>query len=282
MKNIKKYLAIALSLAVFMPILTGCSDDEQSQFDSISVKPSERFDTKIHFVSRLSNASAASSDADYTALSAYVAKHTAANGSWVTVIDRADATLNGANMTKNLKIALDNKRWSALAFNRITNNTQFEGSMLLFNNYTTSMKGYPVTADCYVTGFAPIMLGTRADQDDAGTVTYANVSFPVNFRTARFTTDAQISAFGGDAGVMNQLKREKMNLLMVGTVKSDLLSNLSGTVSNTDESFVVTPIVADGDYTLFLLAEKRFWALTRVETESLSSGLNAYTIHIMW
>ncbi|MEG1864807.1 MAG: hypothetical protein RR199_05745, partial [Alistipes sp.] len=106
--------------------------------------------------------------------------------------------------------------------------------------------------------------------------------FPVNFRTARFTTDAQISAFGGDAGVMNQLKREKMNLLMVGTVKSDLLSNLSGTVSNTDESFVVTPIVADGDYTLFLLAEKRFWALTRVETESLSSGLNAYTINIMW
>ncbi len=282
MKTIKRYLTAALVLAVAVPALTGCNDDNTSAFDSISVKPSERFNTKIYFVSRLSDKATASTDADYSAISAYVAKHTAANGAWLTVVDRADATLNGSDLSKSLKIALDNKRWSALAFNKISKSTQFEGSMLLFNKYTTSVQGYPVTADCYVTGFAPKMLGKRTDTDDAGKVTYADVSFNVNFRTVRFSSDAQIDAFGGEKGVMTQLKREKMNMLMVGTVKSSLFGKLKDTVHNTDESFVVSGVVTDGEYTLFVLAEKRFWAFNSVETETLSAGLNAYTINLMW
>ncbi len=282
MKNIKKYLVLVLALGIASPLFTGCNDDDKSQFDTISVKPSERFNTKIYYVSRLSDAALAASDADYTSVSAFVAKNTVANGSWLTLLDRTDAAIGNDNVSKTLKIALDNKRWSALAFNRIADKTKFEGSTLLFNTYTTSMKGYQVAADCFVTGFTPKMLGTRADTDEAGEVTYANVSFKVNFRTARFSSDAQIAAFGGAEGVMNQLKKENMNFLMVGTVKSDLLAKLTDAVHGTDASSVVSPIVTDKDYTLFLLAEKRFWAFKSVETEQLSAGLNAYTINIMW
>ncbi len=282
MKNTKKYLALVLALGVATSVFTGCNDDDKSAFDTISVKPSERFDTKIHFVSRLADAPAAANDADYSAISNFVAKNTAAKGAWVTVLDRMDAATQGDNVAKTLKIALDNKRWSALAFNRIADKTKFEASTLLFNTYTTSMKGYQVASDCFVTGFAPKMLGKRADTDDAGSVTYADVSFAVNFRTVRFSSDAQIAAFGGAEGVMSQLKRESMNFMMIGTVKSDLLGRLTDVVRDTDGSFVVSPIVTDKDYTLFLLAEKRFWAFKSVETEQLSTGLNAYTIHVMW
>ena len=71
------------------------------------------------------------------------------------------------------------------------------------------------------------MEGTRTDKDENGTVTgTVDIAYDINFRTVRFETNEQINAFGGENGVMNTLKRENMNMLMIGTVKNDLLGAL--------------------------------------------------------
>ena len=80
--------------------------------------------------------------------------------SWLTVLDRAD----GANQPKTMQTALNTKRWTAFAFNRIANKSSYQGSMLYFNGPTTEVKGTPSGSGCYVTGFAPTLNGTRTDK----------------------------------------------------------------------------------------------------------------------
>ena len=126
----------------------------------------------------------------------------------------------------------------------------------------------------------------RADgifTDENGTVTgTVDIAYDINFRTVRFETNEQINAFGGENGVMNTLKRENMNMLMIGTVKNDLLGALESAVQNTDGSFKVYNVASGSAYTIFMLAEERFWGFTDVAPISVGNGIEAYTINVMW
>ena len=169
MKNTKRYLSIFLALALAAPVFTGCDNglDEYKSGETIA-PPSDKFKAEIQFVSRLTDGALAGSDADYAAIDNYMVNTLEGRGkSWLTVLDRAD----GANLPKTMQTALNTKRWTAFAFNRIANKSSYQGSMLYFNGPTTEVKGTPSGSGCYVTGFAPTLNGTRTDKDEDGNVT---------------------------------------------------------------------------------------------------------------
>ena len=197
MKNIQKYLSALLALAMAAPVFTGCSDDYEYSLSSVVAKPSDKFN-------------------DYTALNNYMVNTLKSREeAWLTVFDRSD----NANLDKVMQISINTYRWTAFAFNGLTNRTTYKGSTLFFNQPTRSVKATACGKGCYVTGFSPLMEGTRTDKDENGTVTgTVDIAYDINFRTVRFETNEQINAFGGENGVMNTLKRENMNMLMIGTV----------------------------------------------------------------
>ena len=244
MKNIQKYLSALLALAMAAPVFTGCSDDYEYSLSSVVAKPSDKFNARIQFVSRLSDGALITGDADYTALNNYMVNTLKSREeAWLTVFDRSD----NANLP------------------------------------TRSVKATACGKGCYVTGFSPLMEGTRTDKDENGTVTgTVDIAYDINFRTVRFETNKQINAFGGENGVMNTLKRENMNMLMIGTVKNDLLGALESAVQNTDGSFKVYNVASGSAYTIFMLAEERFWGFTDVAPISVGNGIEAYTINVMW
>ena len=191
MKKIQKYMMALLSLGVVAAGVVGCSDDDEYTLKSVSAKPSDKFNAKIQFVSRLTDAPLITSDADYQALKGYMVNTlNKREKSWLTVLDRTD--------------------------------------------------------------------------------------------NSRLSDVMQLSAFGGEEGVMNLLKRENMNLLMIGTVKNDLFGSLEQSVASADPSFKVYKVAAGSEYSVFMLAEERFWGFTGVDTESLGNGIEAYSINVMW
>lgn len=281
MKNTKRYLSIFLALALAAPVFTGCDNDlEEYKSGETIAPPSDKFKAQIQFVTRLTDGALAGNDADYTAIDNYMVTTLEGRGkSWLTVLDRAD----GANLPETMQTALNTKRWTAFAFNRIVNKTSYQGSMLYFNAPTTEVKGTPCGSGCFITSFAPTLNGTRSDKDEDGNVTgTTDVSFTVSFNTARFENSDQINAFGGKNGVLSALHYKKQNLLMVGTVKNDLFGALQSAAANTNERIQVYEVAKGAAYTLFMLADSRFWGFTDVKATSLGNGIEAYGINVMW
>lgn len=253
MKNIQKYLSALLALAMAAPVFTGCSDDYEYSLSSVVAKPSDKFNARIQFVSRLSDGALITGDADYTALNNYMVNTLKSREeAWLTVFDRSD----NANLDKVMQISINTYRWTAFAFNGLTNRTTYKGSTLFFNQPTRSVKATACGKGCYVTGFSPLMEGTRTDKDENGTVTgTVDIAYDINFRTVRFETNKQINAFGGENGVMNTLKRENMNMLMIGTVKNDLFESLqaAGQSAGTSYGFNVFEVSKGSQYTILSL-----------------------------
>ena len=46
--------------------------------------------------------------------------------------------------------------------------------------------------------------------------------------------------------------------------------------------FQVIDVAAGSQYTIFMLTEERFWGFNGVETKSLTGGISAYNISVMW
>ena len=280
MKKIQKYMMALLSLGVVAAGVVGCSDDDEYTLKSVSAKPSDKFNAKIQFVSRLTDAPLITSDADYQALKGYMVNTlNKREKSWLTVLDRTD----NSRLSDVMQLSVDTYRWTASAFNKLGGKTVFEGSTLFFNEPTRLVRSVEAGAGSRVASFSPLMKGTRTDrgEDGEGGAT-VDISFNINFYTVRFDAADQLSAFGGEEGVMNRLKRENMNLLMIGTVKNDLFGTLEQTVGATDSSFKVYKVAAGSEYSVFMLAEERFWGFTGVDTESLGNGIEAYSINVMW
>mgnify|MGYP000976542361 CR=1 FL=1 len=107
MKNIQKYLSALLALAMAAPVFTGCSDDYEYSLSSVVAKPSDKFNARIQFVSRLSDGALITGDADYTALNNYMVNTLKSREeAWLTVFDRSD----NANLDKVMQIPLDGLR----------------------------------------------------------------------------------------------------------------------------------------------------------------------------
>lgn len=277
MKNAKRYLSIVLALALAAPAFTGCDNDlEEYSTDSTIAPPSDIYNAEIQFVTRLTDGALATSASDYTAIDNYmVGTLKGKEKSWLTILDRVD----GADLTKTMQTALNTKRWTAFAFNRIANRTSYEGSMLYFNGPTTQVKGIPA-GSTYITGFAPTMKGTRTDKDEDGNVKgTTDISFDITFYTARFENAEQINAFGSVLGGMHY---GKQNLMMIGTVKNDLFGTLQSAAQNAVSKIAITEVAKGSAYTIFMLADARFWGLTNVTSSSLGNGIDAYAINVMW
>lgn len=92
-----------------------------------------------------------------------------------------------------------------------------------------------------------------------------DISFDVNFLTARFETADQIAAFGGGNGVLRSFYDQTMSLLMIGTVKNDLFAQLESAAQSASGSYAlkVINVAAGSQYTIFMLTEERFWGLQR-------------------
>ena len=276
----KRYLSILLALALAAPALTGCDNGlDEYPSDAPMPAPSDKFTTDIQFVSRLSDDALGSSEADYTALDGYI--QGLGSSAWLTILDRAD---NG-NLPALLGTAFDNDKWTAFAFNRIADKTSYQGSLLYFNRcLPDGAQGIPSGNGCRVTAINATLQGTRTDKNDIGEVTgTASVSFDVDFLTARFDTAEQIAAFGGRHGVLRSFYDAHMPLLMIGTVKNDLVGTLRSAVSiGTSYAIQVTEVAAGPQYTIFVLSEERFWGFHSVEHTALADGIEAYDIQVMW
>lgn len=280
MKNVKKYLTVLLAFVMAAPVFTGCSEDDTYTLDAVSASPSDKFSAQIQVVSRLSDGPLITSEADYAAINGYMVNTLKGQqGAWLTILDRTD----NAQMDKVMTIAVNAYRWTTFAFNRMKSRTVFEGSMLFFNQPSRLIETIPCGKGCNITMMSPKMMGTRTDKDADGNITgTVDVSFPIEFRTVRFETADQIAAFGGEGGVMNALKRSKMNMLVIGTVKNDLLATLQSTVQSTDATFHAHTIVQGSGYSIFMLCEERFWAPSGVTSDNITSGIAAHTINLMW
>ena len=122
---------------------------------------------------------------------------------WLTVFDRSD----NANLDKVMQISINTYRWTAFAFNGLTDRTTYKGSTLFFNQPTRSVRATACGKGCYVTGFSPLMEGTRTDKDENGTVTgTVDIAYDINFRTVRFETNEQINALGTTVMVVTHEK----------------------------------------------------------------------------
>ena len=159
MKNVNKYLAALLALAMAAPVFTGCSDDYEYSLSSVVAKPSDKFNARIQFVSRLGDGALITGDADYTALNNYMVNTLKSREeAWLTVFDRSD----NANLDKVMQISINTYRWTAFAFNGLTDRTTYKGSTLFFNQPTRSVRATACGKGCYVTGFSPSIKRTAA------------------------------------------------------------------------------------------------------------------------
>lgn len=280
MKNMKTYISIFLSFAMAAPLLTGCDNGlDEYPSDAPIPAPSDKFTTNVQFVSLLSDASLGTGYIDY--LNALDDKNT-----WMTIIDRVD----DGNQSAVMKAAWDTERWMTFAFNKMANK-KAEGSMLYLgpwgtlNTYITGSTGVPTGSGCYVTEVRTKLAGIRSDKGEGGVVTGTkDVSFDANFLTARFETADQIAAFGGKNGILRSCYDQTMSLLMIGTVRNDLFAQLESAAQSASGSYAlkVINVAAGAQYTIFMLTEERFWGFNGVETKSLTGGISAYNISVMW
>ena len=280
MKNMKTYISIFLSFAMAAPLFTGCDNGlDEYPSDAPIPAPSDKFTTNVQFVSLLSDASLGTGYVDY--LNALDDKNT-----WMTIVDRVD----DGNQSAVMKAAWDTERWMTFAFNKMANK-KAEGSMLYMgswgtlNTYITGAAGIPSGNGCYVTEVKTKLAGIRSEKGEDGEVTATkDTSFDVNFLTARFETADQISAFGGKNGILRSRYDRNMSLLMIGTVKNDLFGQLEAAAKSAAGSyeFKVINVAAGSQYTIFMLTEERFWGFNGVETKSLTGGISAYNISVMW
>ncbi|MCM1300782.1 MAG: hypothetical protein NC250_05030 [Alistipes senegalensis] len=281
MKTMKKQLSIFLSIALLAPFCTGCDNGlDEYPSDAPITAPSDKFTTHIQFVSHLDDQTVGA--ADYTAFDDYVANTLDGEDAWLTILDRAD---NG-DLSAMMQTALNAKRWTAFAFNRMASAASWQGSMLYFNSCLHSgAQGLPSGDGCYVTAITVPMQGVRTDKDEAGEITgTASVSFDVDFLTARFDTAEQIAAFGGRQGLLRQFYDANVSLLMVGTVRNDLFAQLASAAQSAsgNNPLQVTEVAKGANYTIFMLSEGRFWGFNGVEKQPLASGIEAYDICVMW
>jgi hypothetical protein len=278
----KTFLYPVFILTGLILVLSGCVKDERITLADVEVWPLENFVTQVHFVSKLTDAAMGATEADYTAVNNYFTATLASkNDLWLGIIDRTDVVYNGANQVNPvLKGALDSRHWTYFAFNKITGgNNQagtFEGSTMFVNAPVITSTAYKVANDCYISGPMLNLKGKRGND--------TLISFDVLFRTIRIDKPEHLTAFGGSDGVFSKLKLERINFLMIGTVKKSLIDQFHSTMSNTNEAFKLAIVegTENKDYAIFILGEEHFWKYAGASSVSLGNGIEAYTINMNW
>jgi len=273
-RKLTAYIYIFFSVLLAASFCISCSDDDDNAKENIDLIPNPKFDAKVYFASKLTDGPIAATASDYAPLNNFF-KGKAKEKFWLGIIDRADAVYSPTDMFNgSVKTAFDADLFSTFAFNKFNGNNQ-EGSMLFFPDYIKKQQSIKVTNDCYIRA---IDLTLNGHNSEIG----KDVSFNVVFRTARFSTADQIRVFS--ESVFAEVKAGRLNMMMIGTVKKDLVESLKTAVSSVDDDFKVT--IAEGtesaEYCLFLLAYEYIWSLKGTAIQPLGNGINVYELSLMW
>ena len=275
-----KHLLCVIPLGLVFFMQPSCSDDDKdSGFGNINMPPpNEKFDGKIYVVSKLTDGNIATNATEYSTITNYLKNKRTALGNklFLTLVDRTDATYSGTDMFNGvIRTSFDADLTSVFTLNKLNGNT-FEGSTLLLNTqYIKEQKSIKVTNGSYVKSLALSLYG---DNTELG----QEVSFDMNFRTARFATSGDVDAFVNS--VFGGLKADMITMVMIGTVKRDLIESLSNGVKAVDEGFFVSihPDSSSSEYAIYFIAHENYWGIKGTSKETVGNGINAYEFNIMW
>lgn len=275
--KIVKYIVKPLLYLLVALLVFSCDSDDDTVMSGMTASVSDKFEAKIQFISNLKDEALIKNSSDFASVNDYYLKNQ--DKSWLTILDRAD----NSELSNIMTIAMNTNRWTSFAFNKLKDRNTYEGSMLFHNEPTRSVNSHVLGKGAYVTGFSPLMRGTRTDIDEDGNeMDKVEVSFNINFYTAKFNTQEQIDSFSGEGGVMNILKRKHMNLIMIGTIKNNLFDSLKSKVLETDDTFQVKTLEIGSEYTIFMLNEERFWGFRDLKKVSLTPQISSYEISVKW
>lgn len=221
---------------------------------------------EVYFITELADVSVSAADA---VVSFFKKKGNACS---IGVVDRLDGdySLSSSSWGGRLsptKVAFETAHFSCFALNRF-NGTKIEGSSILFNHKINSEESFRVTDDCYI----------KFINIQAKAMTENSINIMVPFSTVRFEQKEQIDA--AVAGALKTLSGNAYGALIVGTVKTDLLSDLQTAVSKV-EGYALEEATKgqETEYTLFVLGPKS-WVLREMTKESVSGNLNVYCLRI--
>lgn len=230
----------------------------------------------LPFISTLSDTPILSDDAEYRAVDSYISG--LENVGFI-FLDRAD----NAGVRNVQKLAYAHDKWTSFALNRMDQSGAFRGGYCMFEEPTRFVKAHASGDGAFMTGVASSLTGVVTRFDASGNVESAKtVSIDMKFYTARFDTQAQIDAFGGQSGTFSQVMSENKNFIALGTVKNDLFRKLQEAVTNVDSAFKVTEVYKGDTYTIYLMGGNRYWGLNGVSQKPIAQGINAYEVNLMW
>ncbi len=274
----KRYY-IGTAIAAALVFFAGCSEKPEDE-GKTPAGPSNRSVAEIQYVSRLADATLISSEADFDAINNYMVNTLKGKEkASLTILDRMD----GASVPKMMQLSVNTFRWNTYALNNVTSASASEGSAIYFNEPSASVTSHKAGSGAWLCGFCPSVAGVFQKLDGEGNITSSNnVSSDVNFYTVRLSTEEQIAGFGGASGAMNTVKAQYKNMLVLGTVKTDLFGKLQSAVTAADAAYKATEIVRGTGYTLFMVSAERYWSYYDVEETQLAGGIKAYAVHVGW
>lgn len=284
---------VALLMGIIGSVFSSCGEENKYDgFTGITVAPEEKYNAKICVISSLKDAATAKTSEQANAISAFIKNN--ASDAFIVMVDRADATYSVTDMNNPIvSTANETDRFSAIAFNRF-NGANIEASYLLVGNYyfygmkddksdglhsSRSESSFKLANDCYLKTIEEVIFkGTNSDLPEGE----QNVEFYRELSTLRINSSEHIKSYVNNA--LATMKVERPILLHFGTVKSSLVNELKTAVTALDEDFQVS--IAEGtestEYSIFLVANKNFWALKSTAKDNITSGIDAYTLNLMW
>ncbi len=222
----------------------------------------------LPFITRLSDGTLMTSDADFTAVDNYIGG--LKNVGFI-FLDRAD----GAGVSYVHKLTYKRNIWSYFAAGKQAGET-FQGGYGIFYKPTRAISSHASGSGAYMSGVASSLTGVITRPDGSQKV----VDVDMKFYAARFDTQAQVSAFG--SSTFNAVKNENKNFVAIGTVKNDLFASLQEAVKAADSAYNVLEVEKGSAYTIYMIAGTRYWGLNGVEKKSVGNGIDSYEINLMW
>lgn len=204
---------------------------------------------------------------DYNAIGSYIKG--LGDACTAAIVERTDVVNYpwlGWSTNLSSKLAIAANRFPSFALNRYTD-YNIEGSTILFNHKINSAQSFKVAQDCWIK-LVPIQAKSAVE---------APVAVETPLATVRFTSAEQISAA---SAALNTLASNTYQALIIGTVKSDLVSNLeqvAGGISG--DTFTQVTKDEGNDYQIFVLGPKS-WVVRETQMANVSGNIKGYKISI--
>ncbi len=274
------------SNALSILLLTGiaciglsCQKPDGGKNNGNQETPTAKSEAVVSFVSRLSDETLYSSEADFEAIRDYVGDTENRDITYL-YLDRAD----GSGLVYTHKAALKYARWSTFSLYKMNSKDSFSGGYSIYGAPTRKSFFKMMSDDSFVTGVASKCTGKITKLNEDGTAASSKiVDVALNWCTAAFTSESQIDSFLEANGCFDYLKKDIKNFLILGTVRNDVFSVLESKVKAADSMFNVEKIAVGEAWTLCFIASRRYWLYNSVEKRSLTpGGINAYEVNLTW